>query len=76
MDPNSDIAETEQKIVMFWGEGLEAKILRDIWVLTVSSMTWKEVGWFSLGVCAHGELLPHINWSYTYNRQFYLANLL
>lgn len=58
MDPDSDLAETEQKIVVFWGEGFEAKILKDIWVLAVSSMTWKEVSWFSFGIhlCTWGDL--------------------
>ena len=43
VDPQSDYAYTEQRLVVFWGEGWDAIHVKDIWVLHVHSMTWKQV---------------------------------
>lgn len=47
VDPESELEEAvrrHQQIVVFWGEGLDAIHLSDIWLLHVESRTWKEVG--------------------------------
>ena len=43
VDPESDLAASSQRVVVFWGEGIEAKILNDIWILSVSAMSWMQV---------------------------------
>lgn len=43
VDPESDLAPEHQQIVLFWGEGLNAIHLEDIWLLHIASMTWKKV---------------------------------
>ena len=43
VDPESDAAATDQRIMVFWGEGKDAIHLSDIWILHVPTMTWKEV---------------------------------
>ena len=43
VDPESDLAESNQRIIVFWGEGLEAKILNDVWILSVSTLSWTQV---------------------------------
>lgn len=43
VDPESDLAPEHQQIIVFWGEGLNAIHLDDIWLLHVASMTWKKV---------------------------------
>ena len=43
VDPESDLAASSQRVVVFWGEGIEAKILNDIWILSVTAMSWMQV---------------------------------
>ena len=54
MDPDSDIAETQQKVIVLMGEiSIQAKMAGDIWILDVSSMSWKEVSTFWGTSAAH-----------------------
>jgi len=47
VDPDSDIAEIQQKVIVVMGEiAIQAKMAGDIWILDVSRMTWKEVSAF------------------------------
>ena len=43
IDPESDEAENEQYVAVFWGQGEDAKHVPDIWILHVQKMEWKEV---------------------------------
>ena len=43
VDPESELAASEQQIIVFWGDGKDAIHLPDIWILHVQSRTWKEV---------------------------------
>ena len=45
VDPESDLAESGQHLIVFWGDGLEAKILNDVWILSVSmcNLSWTQV---------------------------------
>jgi len=44
VDPSLPQARREQKVLVIWGKGRNNKHARDMWVLDVASMTWKEVG--------------------------------
>jgi hypothetical protein len=67
VDPESELASTEQRIIVFWGDGKDAIHLPDIWILHVQSRTWREVwnkdwewlrmarnGWEWLGMAGNG----------------------
>ena len=43
VDPQSVEAYTEQRLLVLWGQGPDAKHVPDIWVLHIHTMTWKEV---------------------------------
>ena len=43
VDPKSDLAERDQRLIVFWGEGIDAKILNDVWILSVSNLSWTQV---------------------------------
>lgn len=43
VDPESELAASEQRIIVFWGDGRDAIHLPDIWILDVQTRTWKEV---------------------------------
>ena len=59
IDPESDWADSNQRVIVFWGDGLEAKILNDVWILSVSTLSWTQVctKMFQLNFC--GILLFH-----------------
>lgn len=44
-DPKLPQARRKQKVLIVWGKGRDNKHVRDMWVLDVMSMTWKEVGY-------------------------------
>lgn len=44
VDPESDEAKDDQSVIIFWGQGVDAKHVPDIWIFHVQSKTWKEVG--------------------------------
>ena len=46
VDPKLPLARREQKVLVIWGKGRDNKHVRDMWVLDISSMTWKEVHMF------------------------------
>ena len=43
VDPKLPQARREQKVIVVWGKGRDNKHVRDMWILDVTSMTWKEV---------------------------------
>ena len=43
VDPKLSQAREEQKVIVIWGKGRDNKHVRDMWILDVTSMTWKEV---------------------------------
>ena len=51
IDPESDEAENEQYIAVFWGQGERALHVPDIWILHVQKMEWKEVIFYIIIQC-------------------------
>ena len=43
VDPKLPQAREKQKVIVIWGKGRDNKHVRDMWILDVASMTWKEV---------------------------------
>ena len=43
VNPKLPKARKEQKVIVIWGKGRDNKHVRDMWILDVASMTWKEV---------------------------------
>lgn len=43
VDPECELATSHQKIIVFWGEGLDAIHVDDIWLLHVATMSWEKV---------------------------------
>ena len=53
VDPLSQHAYTEQRLLVLWGEGPAAIHIHDIWVLHIHTMTWKEVNTAVLEIVFH-----------------------
>ena len=47
VDPKLPQARVEQKVIVIWGKRRDNKHVRDMWILDVASMTWKEVNLYS-----------------------------
>lgn len=43
VDPLCDDAYTQQQLLVLWGEDSNAIHVKDIWILHIYTMTWKEV---------------------------------
>ena len=43
VDPKLPQARRDQKVIVIWGKGRDNKHVRDMWILDVASMSWKEV---------------------------------
>ena len=48
VNPQLPQARREQKVIVIWGKGRDNKHVKDMWVLDVASMTWKEVSFLSV----------------------------